>query len=216
MLKAVIFDLDGTLLNTTEGVLESIGHTVATLGCKKMPREKWTNFIGPPIMRTLIEEFGCTEDEARAGTKIFREYYAKNALLKAFPYDGIFEVCEGLKDMGIRMSVATYKREDYAVRLLEYFGFHRYFYPMHGADENDTLTKKDIVNKCMEEMGFSKKEYLLAGDTSSDAKAAEDVGISFLAVTYGFGYKTEEDVVSRTKIGVAGKPEDILSVFDRK
>jgi len=208
-IRNVIFDLDGTLLDTTEGILESAAYAAKQLGYPELPRETMLKFIGPPIQRSFTEHYGATAEQAQAAANVFREYYKTQALLKARPYDGIFALCETLQGNGIRMAVATYKREDYAVELLKHFGFDRYCDPMHGADNNNVLKKEDIVDLCMREMGAGKAECVLIGDTEHDAAGALKAGIPFLAVTYGFGYKAGGDVqMQGTLLGVADTPEE--------
>lgn len=111
------------------------------------------------------------------------------------------------------MSVATYKREDYALTLLRHFGFDKYCDPMHGADNNNVLKKEDIVRMCLEEMGATENDCVLIGDTDHDAKGAAKAGVSFIAVTYGFGFKNENDVGDYPHIGVANTPIEIKDII---
>lgn len=213
MIKNVIFDLDGTLLDTREGILESVKYAAKVLGYEELPHETLLKFVGPPIQQSLMTFYGCDKETAQKGADIFRDYYKTEALLKAEPYDGIYELCEKLKSNGIKMSVATYKREDYALTLLRHFDFHKYCDPMHGADNNNVLKKEDIVRMCQEEMGANKNECVLIGDTNHDARGAEQAETPFIAVTYGFGYKSAEDVKGYPCIGVANTPLEIAELL---
>lgn len=156
-----------------------------------------------------MDFYGCDKEAAQKGANIFRDYYKTAALLKAVPYDGIYELCEKLKSNGINMAVATYKREDYALTLLRNFEFDKYCDPMHGADNNNILKKEDIVRMCQEEMGARTEECVLIGDTDHDAKGAIQAKTLFIAVPYGFGFKYAEDVGNYPCIGVAGTPLEI-------
>ncbi len=213
MIRSVIFDLDGTLLDTQEGILESVRYTVKELGFYELQQEALLKFVGPPIQQSLMSFFGCDQETAQKGANIFREYYKTMALLKAKPYNGIYELCERLKRSNIKMSVATYKREDYALTLLRHFGFDKYCNPMHGADNNNVLRKEDIVRMCQDELGISKEESVLVGDTEHDAVGAIKAQTPFLAVTYGFGFKNAEDVNSYPHIGVASTPLEIANIL---
>lgn len=206
MIRSVIFDLDGTLLDTREGIIESAKYAAQELGYEQLPYETMLTFVGPPIQASFMKHYGCDKDSAQRAADVFRDYYKNQALYLAKPYEGIYDLCRTLKDNGIRMSVATYKREDYATDLLRHFDFDKYCDPMHGADNNNVLRKEDIVRMCMEEMGASKEDTVLIGDTDNDAKGALKAGISFIAVTYGFGFKTEEDVSEYPYIGVLDTP----------
>lgn len=209
MIKNVIFDLDGTLLDTTEGVLESVKYSAKELGYPELSDKELRTFIGPPVQLSFKKYYGCDDKRAQMAADLFRKHYKDASLFKAKPYDGIYELCEALKSQNIRMAVATYKREDYALALLCHFGFDRYCVSMHGADNNNILKKEDIVELCRKELGSVKDECVLVGDTEHDAAGASKAGIPFLAVTYGFGFKTERDVQSFPHIGVADSPVEI-------
>ena len=212
MMRAVIFDLDGTLLDTREGIVESARYAAKRLGFPELPYETWLTFVGPPIQQSFMTHFSCDGETAQRAADLFRDYYKTKALLKAAPYDGIYALCEKLKANGIKMAVATYKREDYALMLLRHFGFDRYCDPMHGADNNNILKKEDIVRLCLEELGIRESESVLIGDTIHDAAGARNAGIPFLAVTYGFGFRTAEDVDPFPCVGVAGMPAEIAEI----
>lgn len=209
MIKNVIFDLDGTLLDTREGVIESARYAAKKMGYGELPYETMLTFVGPPIQNSFMKYYGCDENTAQNAANIFRNYYKNTALLLAEPYEGIYDLCQELKENNVRMSVATYKREDYALTLLRHFGFDKYCDPMHGADNENLLKKEDIVRICLDEMGAVKDDCVLVGDTDNDAKGAIKAGAKFIAVTYGFGFKNETDVVGFPYIGVASKPTEI-------
>lgn len=207
----VIFDVDGTLLNTTEGVVASVRHTIETTGLPKLSEEKLLTFIGPPIQDSFHNHYGIEGEKLQELATIFRNEYKGDNLLKAFPYEGIYEVCEELMETGVKIGVATYKRQDYAERILKHFGFDKYSKYLYGADHENKLKKMDIIKLCMDEMGVTdKKQVLMIGDSSHDAIGAEKIGVDFLGVTYGFDFRTKEDVKKYPAIGVADTPMEIL------
>lgn len=212
-IRNAIFDLDGTLLDTTEGVLESVKYAVGRLGYPELSDQTLLKFIGPPIQQSFMTYYGATKEQAQNAAEIFREYYKTEALLKAVPYAGIYELCEGLKREGLRLAVATYKREDYARTLLRHYRFDEYCNPMYGADNRNQRKKADIVELCMGEMGAAKEDTVLIGDTKGDASAADALGISFIAVTYGFGFRDSDDASEYANIGVAGNPLEIKDII---
>ena len=210
MFKNILFDLDGTLLDTTEGILISIKYTIDRLGLKPLDEETIKTFIGPPVQNSFMDKCGTDEKTTLETTKVFRDHYSNETLFMARPYDRIYELCEKLKERGPRMAVATYKREDYALKLLKHFEFDRWCDPMHGADANNILRKDDIVRMCMEEMGAGPGDCALVGDTVHDATGAQRAGVGFIAVTYGFGFKKPEDTKDYPTAGVAENPLEIL------
>ena len=210
MFKNILFDLDGTLLDTTEGILISIRYTIEKLGLKKLDEETIKTFIGPPVQNSFMDKCGTDERQTLEATRVFRDHYSNETLFMARPYDGIYELCEKLKERGTKMAVATYKREDYALKLLKHFGFDKWCDPMHGADPDNVLKKDDIVRMCMEEMGAGPGDCALVGDTVHDALGAERAGVGFIAVTYGFGFKKPGDADGYKPAGVAENPLEIL------
>lgn len=213
MIKNVIFDLDGTLLDTREGIAESVRFAAGKLGFGELSHETLMKFAGPPIQQSFMTFCGCDKEMAQKGANIFRDYYKTYALFRAKPYEGIYDLCEILRSKRLKMAVATYKREDYALMLLRHFGFDRYCDPMHGADNDNILKKEDIVRVCREEMGAKTEECVLIGDTDHDARGAFQAGISFIAVTYGYGFKHAGDAGGYPCMGIVRNPLEIADIL---
>ena len=87
--KAILFDLDGTLLDTSEGVISSVQYTIDTLGYEKLDVGQMRSFIGPPVHRRLREIYGISEEESLRAMNIFRSHYGGDDLLKAHAYEGM-------------------------------------------------------------------------------------------------------------------------------
>ena len=188
-IEAILFDLDGTLLDTSEGIRHSVRYALDQLQLPQPSEECLREFVGPPIQESLMRYGGLSKEDAQRGANIFRDFYKNRALFEASLYEGIIPLLEQLHEQDIKIGVATYKREDYAIDILKHFGIAMYCNVMHGADNENKLTKADIIDLCIDELGVQKHNIVLVGDTEHDAKGASQAGIKFCAVTWGFGYQ---------------------------
>jgi phosphoglycolate phosphatase len=212
--NTVIFDLDGTLMDTTQGVLNSLHYMIKFCGLPQLDNTALKRFIGPPIQRSLIEEFGVSPEQAQEYAEIFRNQYKDVHLLEAQVYDGIRELLAYLKQQKYLLAVATYKRFDYTLKLLEAFDLSRYFDSINGADYYNRLTKSDILEKCIVELGVQNRtEIVLIGDSENDAIGAQRAGIDFIGVTYGFGFHTKSDVDRYPNFGSASAAVELNRFF---
>lgn len=211
--QAVIFDVDGTLLDTTEGVLAAVSYTIEKHHLKELPLSTLKKFIGPPIQYSFAKFYGISKESALVLAETFRQQYKSQDLLKAEPYRGIFKLLQELKAQGTALGVATYKRQDYALKLLEYFGFPPYMTAIYGSDMEGALSKRDLLMKCQKDLFTSlNTNYaysVMIGDSDNDALAAKDIPMDFIGVTYGFGFETALDVNRYPNIGCAHSVHEI-------
>ena len=212
-IKAAIFDLDGTLLDTSVGVLSSVKKMIEHFGLHNLTEEELQTFIGPPINKHLEKIYGLSEDKAMEAMNYFREEYPKGDIFKAEHYDKMSEMLATLKRKGIKLGVSTYKREDMAKTLLEEKGLAKHFDVIHGSNAASNLTKADIVDMTIRDLGFSPEETVMIGDSDNDAIGAAGAGALFIGVTYGFGFKNAADVASFENIGIAAIPMDIVDII---
>lgn len=209
-----VFDLDGTILDTTEGVLSAVKYTIMKMGFPMLSDETLSTFIGPPIQDSFAKNYGLSGEILQEIATVFRNQYKDVDLLKAVPYEGIYEVFQGLKDRDITPAVATYKREDYALTLLKHYHFDQYTGIMHGGDHENKLKKQDIIRLCMTEAGVSDyARVIMIGDTVHDAVGAEKLGVDFIGVTYGFGFKMPQDLAGIRSVGCIAAPVDLLKLI---
>lgn len=210
MTKFISFDLDGTLLDTSVGIIQSVRYTVDRMGLSLPADCDMGYFIGPPIQISLQKCFGLDEQTAQTGANIFRAYYKSEALYLARPYEGVFDVFDELRKKNLKIGVATYKREDYALDILRHFHIADYCDVMCGADNNNVLTKSDIILNSIRGVNVLPDEAIYVGDTEHDAKGAFEAKIPFVAVTWGFGYKAIVQDTSYPIKGFAQIPADVL------
>ncbi len=209
-----IFDLDGTLLDTAEGISHALCDTLRELGYGDTKKAELSAFIGPPIelaFRRLLGLEGKTLTDAAAR---FRYLYRTKHLKKATPYTDIFALLEVLGSLGVKLAVATYKREIYAKELLAHYGFLHRIPVIFGSDSEGLLKKSDLIRLCMKASDVSDPaRAIMIGDTAEDARGATEAGVDFIAVTYGFGFHSKADAAPYQTVGVADTPNEILSYF---
>lgn len=193
--------------------MDSVCYTIRELEYKPLSPEVILKFVGPPIQNSLMTYLGVDKDTAQKGANIFREYYKSKSLFKASLYPGIIELMEVLRHRDIKIGVATYKREDYALDILRHFGILKYCDVAHGADNENKLSKADIVELCIKELGEDKSNVILVGDTDHDAKGANDANVGFVAVIWGFGYKSVEEVIAYPCILRLSRPMDLTKLI---
>lgn len=213
-LKVAVFDLDGTILDTSEGILASVKYTINKFGFRPLDETQLRTFIGPPIQNSFAKAYNLKGPILQEIATVFRNQYKDIDLLKAKSYEGIYDVFEALIKHGIRPAIATYKRQDYAVTILAHFGFDQYTDIMYGADHENKLKKKDIIEKALSDAGVSNYEQaVMIGDSDNDAIGAAEIGTGFVGVTYGFGFRTAEDVNQFPNLGIASDTFELKKIL---
>lgn len=193
----VIWDVDGTLLDTREGLLSAYKWFFEQWNMPKLPDEEVLKLVGPTPVTIFTEYFGFSLEDARKASDLFRNRYKNFDLFKGKPYGGVQDVLERLKSSGIKQGVATNKRDDYALLICQHFNIDAFCSSIHGADNENKLTKADLIKMCLNDLECKDlSQAVMIGDTVGDKVAAEQVGIDFIGVNYGFGFKNIEDYVN--------------------
>ena len=193
--KILLFDLDGTLTDSEEGILNCAKHVLTTFG-REIPDDKSLHaFIGPPLHDSFRIVCGMNEADAEAAVKCYRERYGAVGLFENRVYDGIPELLSSLKESGYRLGIATSKPEVYTMRILEHFGIAEYFEAVAGCTIGvKGETKADMIRKVMERMGLAEEDkpyVLMIGDRKHDILGARECGIKCAGVMYGFAPEGE-------------------------
>ncbi|MCR5778272.1 MAG: HAD hydrolase-like protein [Lachnospiraceae bacterium] len=212
--KAALLDMDGTLFDTKKGVIGALKEAIRDYGLKELEPEEEDQFIGPPIQKTIECFYGISEAEAIEAADVFRKYYReKDYVIVCDLYDGMRETLESLRAEGVKLCVASLKKEDMVKRICKHYGVEDLFDSIHGTDARDNLSKSDIIKICLDEVGVDLDDAVMIGDTVFDAMGAEKAGCKFLGVTYGYGFRTESDVAEYANIGTAKSADEIADFF---
>ena len=190
----VLFDLDGTLVDSGIGVTSSVAYALEKFGITPPPRQELFKFIGPPLTQSFSEFCGFDEEKTMLAIKYYREYYSVKGILECTMYEGVLELMQSLKNKGCKLALATSKPEIYATRVVEDKGILPYLDYISAAstDEKTRATKEAVVEYALElceEKDRSK--ILMVGDRHFDIKGAATFGVDSVGVTLGYGTKEE-------------------------
>ncbi len=212
MHTVVIFDLDGTLLDTSPGIFGTANHTMKALGFEPLPDSQLRKFVGPPLAACFRIACGLEEELIDQACSIYREEYRKGKMYLASPYEGIEELLEELRSRDVTILVATLKHEEMAKAILKKKGLFSYFTSVHGSDEKGQLTKRDIILNSLDAIGRNaSREILMVGDTPHDKDGASQAGVDFVAVDWGFGFHKGEKVApGENTLGMIDTPRQLL------
>ena len=214
--KAVIFDVDGTLLDTSEGILTAVREAVEHMGREPLADDEWKKFIGPPVEWSFEQLIGLKGDDNKEACRYFRDRYSNHNLLLAKPYEGIYDLLGFLNDKDIPVGIATYKKQDYAEKLLLSMGFGEYTDHIFGSDYEGKLLKKDIIRLCIDSLGVGDaSRVLMVGDSNHDANGAKLAGAPFAGVSFGFGFGRfgGEDINEFEHVFYADHPLELTVLF---
>ena len=188
--KLIIFDLDGTLLDTSDGILHCYHKTASMLNLKKNSVENDSIVIGGPLSDGFITLYDIPDEETLAkAIDTYRKLYANEGITKFSAYNGIDTSLSELKSDGYQLGVATLKLEEYAKSMLKNAGLAKYFDIIHGWNGTEKCTKAYTVTKVLFEQKCLAKNAVLVGDSVYDKNGAEIARVDFLGVIYGFGIK---------------------------
>lgn len=209
--STLLFDLDGTLTDSTEGILKCLVHSIKQMGFE-VPED--TNiFLGPPIRQSFAEFCGMNAEQVDEAVRIFRERYSTTGLFENRVYDGIPGMLERLESGGKRLMVATSKPQVYAVRIFERFGLSQYFEIVGGAELDGTRDyKHEVIEYVLAQAGITdRSSVLMIGDRRQDVLGAHKTGIECMGILWGYGSVEELNEAGADYIAeTPGKAADML------
>ncbi len=214
MYKAILFDLDGTLTESGEGIIKSVQYALEKIGKPEPDGEKLRVFVGPPLLEQFMKYAQIDEETARQAVTLYRERYSVTGIFENRVYDGIPEVLEKLKGKGYALAVASSKPEYFVEKVLAHFDLASYFDVVVGSEMNGGRTKKaDVIEETLKRLELEKHrdQVIMVGDKEHDVLGARQAGISCVAVAYGYG--TMEELVKAGPLQIVNSPEQLLDFF---
>lgn len=186
MFKYILFDFDGTVFDTVEGITKCVRYAINLRGMDA-ELESLRCFAGPPLVDMFMEHFGFTKDEAEQATADFRVRYEPTGLHECSVFPGIAELLTDLRERGLVTAVATSKPEKLARELLAENDMLGLFDCICGSRPDGNNSEKwQIVKRVMDELGAVPEETVLVGDTKYDILGAHRCGIKCIGVEYGY------------------------------
>lgn len=200
--EVILFDLDGTLTDPKEGIINSIQYALQKMKRPELLELELLKFIGPPIQRSFSEICQMNDEEVLRAVYFYREYFTKNGMIENKVYDGIPHLLHELKNAGKLLFVATSKPTVFAKEILGFFQLDHYFMEIVGSNlDGSRIDKKEIIEFISQKYSqYSKKNIVMVGDRSHDVIGANLIGIDSIGVTYGYGTQEELDDAGATFI----------------
>ena len=208
----IFFDLDGTLTDSQEGILNSFRSVFQHYGMKEPDIETLKTFIGPPLPHTMIHGFGFPEEKVKEAISVHRAYYNTKGYKENRVYEGIPEILKRLKEFGCKLSVATSKPEIVSKMILDHFELSKYFDFVCGSLMDESRSKKsEVISYALQRCGLSesdKERVLMVGDRHHDIEGAQQNGLKSCGVLFGYGSRTElEDA------GADYRVKDVMDLY---
>jgi len=187
----ILFDMDGTLTDSKQGILKSMQYAVKHFGIevKDAELDAYSFFIGPPLRDGFRRFREIKEEDIETAVKKYREYYVPHGMFDNQIYEGIEHLLKSLKERGKTVILATSKNELFAKQILEHFGILKYFDFTVGAElDGSRSDKAEIILACLERIGLDKKPLtVMVGDRNHDITGAAKNNIESVGVLYGYG-----------------------------
>lgn len=207
MIRYLLFDFDGTLYDTVEGIAKSAQYALEKLGVHA-ELETLRCFAGPPLVDKFMEEFGFSYEKAAEARLLFQERYRPVGVYESRAFPGMTEFLTRLRERGYTLAVATSKPLPLAEELLERSGMRALFELVVGSTMGgNNISKREIVERVIASLGARKDECVLIGDTKYDVAGAHAAGIGCIGVRYGYAAPGELE-----RAGADAIAEDLAEV----
>ena len=209
MYKNILFDLDGTLIDSALGIINSFEYALSKYNIS-VEKEELRTLIGPPLMDSFMNHFGFDEEKAIQAVGYYREYYKSKGAMENELYHDVINLLKELKKEEYTLCIATSKPEVFTLEILAQHDILQYFSYVSAPSIDDTVSKKeDIILKAINTLNLNPKETIMVGDRKHDIIGANSNNIASIGVLYGFGNKEELEKENATFI-----VSEVLDILD--
>jgi phosphoglycolate phosphatase len=209
----VVFDVDGTLLDSAPGIVAGFRHALHSVGFEAPDEATLRSDLGPPV-GDIFTALGLPARDLSRAVHAYRRFYLGYGMQQSTPYEGIAELLAALRQAGVTLGTATAKRTNLARAILDHHDLSRYFTVVNGTDEQRS-TKTATLDLTLHLLGRpNPAEVMMVGDRYSDVIAARRCGVDPVAVTWGYGTLAE---LQATGAPLIDQPQQLLELplFDR-
>ncbi|MBO5735341.1 MAG: HAD hydrolase-like protein [Clostridia bacterium] len=198
----LLFDMDGMLVDTREGILKCAAHALSAFGIEVEDLSSLTKFVGPPLSYSFTEFYGLSPEDAQKAVAIYRERYSAKGQYECYVFDGVPEMLQALLKKGYRLCIATSKLESYAKAMLDRLGIGCYFEQVIGATPDEAISTKDeVIEASLVRMGIAdRRKALMIGDRKHDVLGAKKCGLDSFGVYMGCAEESEHEAAGATYI----------------
>ena len=211
-MKSILFDLDGTLTDSGEGIMNCAIFALSHYGIPAPSEAELRSFVGPPLTESFAR-FGVPEDQLTEAVQIYRSRYLPIGKFENHPYPGVQELLEKLKADGHSLFVATSKPENTSIEILQHFGLDGYFDKICGASTDFSRNSKEAVIAYLLESCGARDQAIMVGDTAYDVIGAKAHGIPTIGVSWGYGLT--EDMESAGAAAIAHTMDELYDYLSK-
>lgn len=194
MFQYCLFDLDGTLTDSQEGILKSVQYALKEFGIDEPDLTKLSAFLGPPLQKSFMEFYGFTEEDAEKAIGLYRKRFGPIGIFENRVYPGIQEMLERLKEKGMHLAVASSKPEYYVRQILAHFDIEKYFEVIVGSElDGRRSQKEEVVEEALKQLnvltipvGERKASCAMIGDRKFDIQGAKAHSLTGIGVRFGY------------------------------
>ncbi|KHT22682.1 HAD hydrolase-like protein [Pectobacterium carotovorum] len=211
----IIFDLDGTIIDSVPGIKDSLIYAIRKQGHVIDDRTDISSLIGPPmvnIVRTLLEPYG--DDRVEETINIYRAHYGQHGLYNSIIYEGIMSALEALKQRGDKLFIATSKRQIFAGKILDDMGISSFFLDIIGTPTDGSMDDKSkLLSYLLTKHGLDQRCSIMVGDRKDDIIGAQDNHLLSIGVLWGYG--TFNELSTHQADYLCTQPTELCHVIDK-
>lgn len=214
MYKVILFDLDGTLTESGEGITKSVQYALEKLGQPEPDLKKLEVFVGPPLLQQFMKYAGLDEETAVKAVEYYRERYTDIGIFENEVYPGVEDMLDKLRGKGYILAVASSKPERFVKKVLDHFDLTKYFHEIVGSEMNGGRTSKvDVIEEALDRLHMAdhRDQVVMVGDKEHDVFGARKAGLKCLSVSYGYG--SEEELKNANPLKIVDSAQEVLDFF---